>query len=163
MEYVGALGALYHRLPSLRRADHEPAGHRWINVAAREQSVFSYARFDGREHALVVLNRTPVPRPGYRRGVPAAARYRVVINSEAPQCGGGGFPVPETARTEAVPYHGFEQSLAVSLPPLSMRVRVPDRLSEEAPATLHGRSRVDTEEEGEDGQNVNDVKALGRQ
>ena len=138
MEYVGALGALYQQLPCLWRADHEPAGYRWIDVADREQSVFSYARFDGREHALVVLNLTPVPRPAYRLGVPADATYRVAINSDAPQFAGSGFPVPETARAEAVPYHGFEQSLAVSLPPLSMLVLVPDTLPEEGPAASIG-------------------------
>jgi len=133
MEYVGALGALYQQLPCLWRADHDPGGYRWIDVADREQSVFSYARFDGRAHALVVLNLTPVPRPAYRLGAPANATYQVALNSDAPQFGGSGFPVPDAAHTEAVPYHGFEQSLTVSLPPLSMLVLVPDALPEDVP------------------------------
>jgi 1,4-alpha-glucan branching enzyme len=128
MEYVGALGALYQQLPSLWRADHDPSGYRWIDVADKEQSVFSYARFDGRDHAVVVLNLTPVPRPAYRLGAPEHTRYRVVLNSDAPQFGGSEFPVEAHADTELVPYHGFEQSFTVSLPPLSMLVLTPESL-----------------------------------
>ncbi len=134
MDYVGALGALYQQLPCLWRADHDPSGYRWIDVADREQSVFSYARFDGREHALVVLNLTPVPRSGYRLGAPVNATYQVVLNSDALPFGGSGYPVEGIARTEAVPFHGFEHSLTVSLPPLSMLVLVPDTLPDERPA-----------------------------
>jgi 1,4-alpha-glucan branching enzyme len=128
MEYVGTLGALYQQLPCLWRGDHHPGGHRWIDVADREQSVLSYARFDGQEHALVVLNLTPVPRPGYRLGAPVAARYQVVLNSDAPHFGGSAFQGAAFAETEAMPYHGFEQSLTISLPPLSMLILVPESL-----------------------------------
>jgi len=83
---------------------------------------------------MAAHTRTPVPRPAYRLGAPADATYRVVLNSDAPQFGGSGFPVPAAARADAVPYHGFEQSLTVSLPPLSMLVLVPDALPEEVPA-----------------------------
>jgi 1,4-alpha-glucan branching enzyme len=134
MDYVGALGTLYQQLPSLWRADHDPSGYRWIDVADREQSVFSYARFDGRDHTLVVLNLTPVPRPGYRLGAPANATYQVVLNSDALPFGGSGYPVQGIAHTEAVPFHGFEHSLTVSLPPLSMLVLVPEALPAEAQA-----------------------------
>jgi 1,4-alpha-glucan branching enzyme len=128
MEYVAAVGALYREQPCLWRADHEPSGYRWIDVADKEQSVYSYARFDGRDHAVVVLNLTPVPRPAYRLGAPERTRYRVVLNSDAPQFGGSDYPVDAHADTEAVPYHGFEQSFTISLPPLSMLVLTPESL-----------------------------------
>ncbi|MCA0374865.1 MAG: 1,4-alpha-glucan branching protein GlgB [Gemmatimonadetes bacterium] len=47
MEYVRALGALYQAHPCFWRADHEPGGYRWIDVADREQSVISYLRLPG--------------------------------------------------------------------------------------------------------------------
>ena len=130
MDYMGALGTLYREQPSLWRGDHDPAGYRWIDVADREQSVFSYARFDGRDHAVVVLNLTPVPRHGYRLGAPGRTRYRLALNSDAPEFGGSGYPVESVCETEAMPYHGFEQSFAVSLPPLSMLVLLPESLQE---------------------------------
>jgi 1,4-alpha-glucan branching enzyme len=58
----------------------------------------------------------------------------VVLNSDALPFGGSGYPVEGIARTEAVPFHGFEHSLTVSLPPLSMLVLVPDTLPDERPA-----------------------------
>ncbi|WP_145979153.1 1,4-alpha-glucan branching protein GlgB [Gemmatimonas phototrophica] len=130
MEYVAAVGALYREQPCLWRGDHDPSGYRWIDVADREQSVFSYARFDGRDHAVVVLNLTPVPRPHYRLGAPESTRYRVVLNSDVAEFGGSGFPVEAHTDAEAVPYHGFEQSFTVSLPPLSMLVLIPESLPE---------------------------------
>jgi 1,4-alpha-glucan branching enzyme len=137
MEYVAALGALYKELPCLWRGDHDPHGYRWIDVADREQSVFSYARFDGRDHAIVVLNLTPVPRHAYRLGAPVQTSYRVALNSDAPQFGGSSYPVAVAAETEPLPYHGFEQSLTISLPPLSMLVLVPESLPpEELPVSV---------------------------
>ena len=129
MEYVGALGALYREQPSLWRGDYDPAGYRWIDVADREQSVFSYARFDGRDHVVIVLNLTPVPRPGYRLGAPARARYGLALNSDAPEFGGSGCSVDTLCETEAVPYHGFEQSLVIALPPLSILILRPEPVS----------------------------------
>jgi 1,4-alpha-glucan branching enzyme len=144
LEYVCALGALYRQLPCLWRGDHEPNGYRWIDVADREQSVFSYARFDGLEHAVVVLNLTPVPRADYRLGAPARTGYRVALNSDAPEFGGSGYAATVSACSDAVPYHGFEQSFTVSLPPLSMLVLVPEALPQpaasDAPALAEAKS-----------------------
>jgi 1,4-alpha-glucan branching enzyme len=79
---------------------------------------------------VVVLNLTPVPRPNYRLGAPEAVRYRVALNSDAPQYGGSAYPVAEVVESEAVPYHGFPQSFTVSLPPLGMLVLMPESLPE---------------------------------
>jgi 1,4-alpha-glucan branching enzyme len=130
LEFVAALGAMYREHSSFWRLDHDPAGYRWIDVADREKSVISYARLDGDYHAVVALNLTPVPRPSYRLGVPAAGRYELLLNSDAPEFAGSGFPVDVHYPTEAVPYHGFEQSIVVSLPPLAMlvlHVHAPER------------------------------------
>ncbi len=133
LEYVSALGAMYQAHPSFWRLDHDPAGYRWIDVADREQSVFSYARHDGETHAIVALNLTPVPRPGYRLGVPVAGTYGLLMNSDAVEFGGSGYPVALEIDTEPVPYHGFEQSIAVALPPLAMLVLDARRLAVSAP------------------------------
>ncbi|MBL0939129.1 MAG: 1,4-alpha-glucan branching protein GlgB [Gemmatimonadaceae bacterium] len=125
-DYMEALGALYRAESCFWRADHEPAGFRWIDVADREQSVLSYARIDGAAHALIVLNLTPVPRQAYRLGAPKAARYRVALNSDEARFGGSAYPVEAEVSTESVPWHGFLQSFTVTLPPLGMLVLIPD-------------------------------------
>ena len=130
VDFMTALGGIYRTRPCFWRADYDPSGFRWIDVADREQSVLSYARVDGQtstqSHALVVLNLTPVPRDAYRLGVPQAGRYRLLLNSDAAAFGGSGYSVFEEVATEPVAYHGFEQSIVLSLPPLAMLVLEPD-------------------------------------
>jgi 1,4-alpha-glucan branching enzyme len=48
-----------------------------------------------------------------------------VLNSDATSFGGSGYAVADTMEAELVPYHGFPQSVTVSLPPLSMLVLLP--------------------------------------
>jgi 1,4-alpha-glucan branching enzyme len=126
IRFVAALGRAYHSEPSLWRWDHDPCGFRWIDCADREQSVVSYLRLDGDAHALVVLNMTPVPRDEYRIGAPTGARYRVLLSSDAPEFGGSGAPVESGFVPDAVPCHGFAQSLRLRLPPLAALVLVPE-------------------------------------
>ena len=135
MAFMESLGALYRQHSCFWRRDHEPSGFGWIDVSDKEQSVLSYARYDGSSHAMVVLNLTPVPREAYRLGAPAMGTYHVVLNSDATSFGGSGYAVADTTEAELVPYHGFPQSVTVSLPPLSILVLLPAQLSE-APAKV---------------------------
>ncbi|HEY0929095.1 MAG TPA: 1,4-alpha-glucan branching protein GlgB [Gemmatimonas sp.] len=125
-DFMQALQHAYRAHSCFWRADHEPSGFRWIDVTDREQSVLSYARFDGDAHALVVLNLTPVPRDQYRLGVPRAGRYRLLLNSDAAAFGGSNYPVYEEVNAEPTPYHGFDASIVLSLPPLAMLVLLPE-------------------------------------
>ncbi len=125
MAFMESLGALYRQHSCFWRRDHEPSGFGWIDVADKEQSVLSYARYDGSSHAIVVLNLTPVPRDAYRLGAPAMSTYHVGLNSDVTSFGGSGYVVADTTEAELVPYHGFPQSVTVSLPPLSMLVLLP--------------------------------------
>lgn len=131
LAFMESIGALYRRHACFWRRDYEPSGFGWIDVSDTEQSVLSYARYDGAEHALVVLNLTPVPRDGYRLGAPSAGTYSVVLNSDAMAFGGSGYAVTTLAEAEPVPYHGFPQSITVSLPPLSVLVLMAGRREEE--------------------------------
>lgn len=140
MAFIAALGALYRQHSCFWRRDHEPSGFGWIDVSDKEQSVLSYARYDGASQAIVVLNLTPVPRATYRLGAPTMGTYQVVLNSDAAQYGGSGYVVSETIVAEAVPYHGFAQSVAVSLPPLSVLVLLPTNASSE-PSALDRATR----------------------
>ena len=126
--FVAAAGALYRAQSSLWRHDHDPSGFSWIDVADKGQSVLSYARFDGAGHAMVVMNLTPVPRDHYRLGAPAAGRYRVALNSDAAAFGGSGYAIADEVTTDAESYHGFPQSLRVTLPPLSIVVLLPESI-----------------------------------
>ena len=124
--FVAAASAVYGAHSCFWKHDHDPSGFSWIDVADKEQSVFSYARFDGAVHAIIVMNMTPVPRDAYRLGAPHAGTYRVALNSDAVEFGGSGYETATSVPTDGEAYHGFPQSLSIALPPLSMLVLLPD-------------------------------------
>jgi len=125
-EFVRELGRLYNARSPFWRHDHDPSGFQWIDTADRENSVLSYLRRDGAEHVVVVLNLTPVPREQYRIGVPEAATYVEVLSSDDPRFGGSGYPTVKEAEAELVPFHGFPQSVRLTLPPLGVVVLAPE-------------------------------------
>src|SRR5690606_34488502 len=88
MTLVRDLNRLYRSLPALHRLDHDGNGFAWLSWQDADHSVLSYLRKDERSHAVIVLNFTPVPRHGYRVGVPASGRYREVLNSDSEYYGG---------------------------------------------------------------------------
>lgn len=113
------LNRLYTSESALNELDHEPGGFEWIDHEDSENSLFSFLRRsrDG-ETIIAVVNATPVPRTGYRLGVPEGGFYEEIFNSDAAiyggsnQGSGGGIPAQEQ---EA---HGKPNSLVITIPPL---------------------------------------------
>jgi len=82
----------------------------------------TYARMDGEDCVIVVLNLTPVPRDDYRIGAPRAGSYDLLLNSDELEYHGGGYTVKSKPTTEQAPMHGRDQSLVLTLPPLGTLV-----------------------------------------
>jgi 1,4-alpha-glucan branching enzyme len=118
--WVRELNACYAAEPALWREDDEPHGFQWIDCHDHEHSIVSLVRRSGQEAdtAVALVNFTPVPRHGHRIGVPAPGTYREVLNSDADVYGGSNLGNMGEVHTEAVPAHGFEHSLALTVPPL---------------------------------------------
>ncbi|HYC32279.1 MAG TPA: 1,4-alpha-glucan branching protein GlgB, partial [Gemmatimonadales bacterium] len=117
--FVADLGRIYRERAELWRADPDPAGFTWLDPDDREQSVYGYLRTEGERTVAVLLNLTPVPRHDYRAGAPRPGRYRVLISSDDPRYGGGGFGLVEWVATEAVAWQGQPHSFRIGLPPLA--------------------------------------------
>ncbi|MCS7235230.1 MAG: 1,4-alpha-glucan branching protein GlgB [Armatimonadota bacterium] len=119
--WVRDLNRLYREEPALHQLDCDPAGFEWIDPNDRESSVLSFLRKsrDGRLVA-VVCNFTPVPREGYRVGVPEPGRWQEVLNSDAREYGGSGWGNYGGVQAEPVPHHGRPCSLRLALPPLGV-------------------------------------------
>ncbi len=126
---VRDLNARYRATPALHRLDCDSAGFAWISGDDSEQSVFAWIRRDGHGGAaLVICNLTPVPRHGYRLGVPddAAAYWREAINTDSRHYGGADLGNGmHTLHADSVPAHGCARSLSLMLPPLATLVLVP--------------------------------------
>jgi 1,4-alpha-glucan branching enzyme len=96
----------------------------WIETNDSEQSCLAFLRLgsDPREIAVIVCNFTPVPREGYRIGVPWTGRYVERINTDATEYGGSGMGNWGEVQAELVPSHGHPQSVMLTLPPLSTTI-----------------------------------------
>ncbi len=118
--FVQTLNALYRAEPALYECDFDAAGFRWIECNDSENSVVSFVRFarDRRDFVAAVFNFTPVPREGYRIGVPEPGFYRELINSDSSLFGGSNVGNAGGVHSEPVPAHGFDQSLRLFVPPL---------------------------------------------
>jgi 1,4-alpha-glucan branching enzyme len=111
----------------LHEADFETAGFEWVDCHDANASVIVYLR-RARDGAavLVACNFTPVPRSGYRVGVPDGGYWRELLNSDAAAYGGSGMGNFGGVHAEPVASHGRPWSLALTLPPLSVSVFKPE-------------------------------------
>ena len=125
--FMEDLGRLYREQSALWRDDYDPRGFQWIDVGDAANSVVSYVRRDGGEHLVVVLNMTPIPREQYRIGAPAAGEYVELFSSDAVHYSGSDVRTLARVETDPLPLHGFEQSMALVLPPLGALVLRPVR------------------------------------
>lgn len=116
---VTDLNRLQRDVAALHERDGGPAGFEWIDASNADMSVVTFLRRGAGDDAVIVaLNFTPVPRQGYRVGVPRVGRYREILNSDAAVYGGSGHG--NLGAVEAVPYphDGRPCSVVVTLPPL---------------------------------------------
>jgi 1,4-alpha-glucan branching enzyme len=118
---VRDLNQVYRREPALHSRDAEPEGFRWAVGDDRANSVFAFLRLGTGDAPpiLVISNMTPVPRRGYRVGVPLPGAWREILNSDSSLYGGSNLGNAGESRSDAVPMHGMEHSLDLVLPPLS--------------------------------------------
>jgi 1,4-alpha-glucan branching enzyme len=115
---VGDLNALVRETSALHAHDFSPEGFEWIDCRDHAHSVVSFLRRDGAAFVVVVVNATPVPRSGYRIGVPEAGRYVERLNTDAAAYGGSNVGNLGAVTAEAHPWMGHAYSVTLSLPPL---------------------------------------------
>jgi 1,4-alpha-glucan branching enzyme len=114
------LNRLYRAEPALHQRDTEPSGFEWIVGNDSEQSVFAFLRLsEGHEPVLAVFNFTPVPRYGYRVGVPQPGTYVELVNTDANLYGGSDLGNGGRVHADSEPCHGRQHSLVLTLPPLA--------------------------------------------
>ena len=123
---VGDLNRLYRDCPALHDQDDVAKGFQWLIGDDATNSVYAWLRWskDG-QPLLVVANFTPVPRQGYRIGVPFAGTWQEVLNSDADTYAGSNYGNGGGVGTEPLPSHGQTHSLALNLPPLGVLILKP--------------------------------------
>jgi 1,4-alpha-glucan branching enzyme len=129
---VRDLNELLRHSPALYEVDFSPAGFDWIDCNDADNSIVSFVRYsaDRQECLLFVCNFTPVPRQGYRVGVPAPAYYAEILNTDSAMYGGSNLGNLGGVASEPIATHGRPDSITLTLPPLAVVVFRP------VPATL---------------------------
>jgi len=124
------LNAAYRQAPALWELDASPDGFRWIDANDAQGNVLSFLRFPASSGTSGVVaciaNFSAIPHLNYRVGLPAAGRWREVINTDAIVYGGSG--VGNLGGIEAVPepWHGLPASASITVPPLGVLWLTPE-------------------------------------
>ena len=118
---VEDLNRLYKSEPAFHQRDHRSDGFEWIDHEDSENSGFSFVRRgDEGSEIVVVVNATPVPRSGFRVGVPGdGGHYEEILNSDAERYGGSNVGSFGGVSSEAIAWNGRSHSLSIELPPLA--------------------------------------------
>ncbi|MCM4168862.1 1,4-alpha-glucan branching enzyme GlgB [Arenibacter antarcticus] len=120
---VRDLNLLYRDYPALYELQFSAEGFQWIDYGDHENSVLTYIRKgnDTKKDLYVACNFTPNPKNKYRMGVPITGSLKEIFNSDAKEYGGSGLE-NGILKTTKTPWHGYESSVEITIPPLGMVV-----------------------------------------
>ncbi|NLG33972.1 MAG: 1,4-alpha-glucan branching protein GlgB [Lentisphaerae bacterium] len=114
------LNAMLKGFACLHQIDFSWEGFEWIDLNDWENSTLFTLRKGKSPDDLMVcgFNFTPVPREGYRMGVPHMGTYEEVLNTDATIYGGSGMGNSRFVRAEPQEWQSRAQSIPVTIPPL---------------------------------------------
>ena len=119
-DFFRAVNRYYLTNPALWRIDFDWAGFEWLVADDNEDNTVVFVRRDGAgEELLVAVNFSPNGYRDYRFGVPPRKTWREELSTDDTAFGGTGeWRNEKPVRTQAIPSHGREQSIAITIPPL---------------------------------------------
>jgi 1,4-alpha-glucan branching enzyme len=125
---VRELNRVYRETPALWEVDFSHEGFQWLEANDAQDNVVAFARLpaDGERPLVFVCNLSPVPRPGYRVGMPRAGRWVEAVNTDSAYYGGTDVGNLGGVDAEGVPWHDQPFSAEITLPPLGAIWLVPD-------------------------------------
>jgi 1,4-alpha-glucan branching enzyme len=119
-DLVGELNRVEAAEPAIWAEDFSTQGFRWVDANDVDHSVYAFMRTaEGHRPVVVVANLTPVPRHGYRIGLPSGGPWVEVLNTDEERWGGSAVTNGESW-AEDVPWQGLDHSAVVTLPPLGV-------------------------------------------
>jgi len=120
-DFLRHLNRLYQQEPAFNSLDNDPAGFSWIDPHDSDNSVISFMRRskDPQDTLVFACNFTPIPRYGYRLGVPEAGEYYEVINTDDALYGGSGLVNQQAMPSGPIYWQSCPHSILLTLPPLA--------------------------------------------
>lgn len=125
---VRDLNRAYRAEPALWELDYSPDGFWWLEPNDATSNVLAFARASrgGAQVVAFVANLSPVPRHGYRLGLPRAGSWRELVNTDSGYYGGTDTGNMGGVEAEAMPWHEQPFSAEITLPPLAGLWLVPE-------------------------------------
>ncbi|OUP02954.1 1,4-alpha-glucan branching enzyme [Anaerofilum sp. An201] len=118
-QYVKDLNRFYLDNDAFWQVDYSWEGFQWIVPDDNQQSVVVFLRKNRQgKQVMVVCNFNPVLREHYQIGVPVAGWYQELLNSDDVKYGGTGVH-NKKMRSKKGKMHGMENTLTLTIPPLS--------------------------------------------
>ncbi len=119
-EFTRELNKLYLETPAFWDNDDSWSGFSWISHDDYKQSVIAFRRIaDNGTEIMAVCNFVPVTREDYKIGVPFEGEYELLFSTDDKKFGGQGL-AKESYETIEYGMHGFDQSISLTLPALSV-------------------------------------------
>ena len=121
-QFVADLNHLYQSEPAMHQVDFSWEGFEWINFHDIDKSIIAFERraADSNQRLVVVCNFAPVPRSGYRVGVPFAGFYTEVFNSDAVPYGGSNVGNNGGVPSDPIAWDKRPHSVLLTIPPLGV-------------------------------------------
>jgi 1,4-alpha-glucan branching enzyme len=118
-DLIRTLNYLHRDCAALHALDFSWEGFEWVDFHDTDNCVVSFIRRgeDPDDRVIAIFNFTPVPRQGYRLGVPGPGQYEEFFNSDASEFGGSNVRNPEPLTAEEAPWGNMKHSFAITLPP----------------------------------------------
>jgi len=116
---ISDLNSVYRNNPALYVFDFDHQGFQWLSCDDVNNSVLAFIRRSQNDTFVCIFNFTPAPLENYVIGVPDAAVYKEVFNSDAAWYGGSDMGNSGEVQSQHKFDHGFENSLTLTIPPLA--------------------------------------------
>jgi 1,4-alpha-glucan branching enzyme len=108
----------------LDQGPYQVGGFKWIDCSDNHKRTYSFFREGQKcdDVLLVVMNLTPIPRYGYRIGLPRNGKWTEILNTDAEVYAGSNAGNGGGVQAEPIEYHGQPWSALLTLPPLGVCV-----------------------------------------
>ena len=118
--FIEALNGLYKEEKALWQKSYSWEGFRWLDADNDKQSILSFIRHGKKpaDDLIVLLNFRPDTYTDYRVGVTKKGTYKEIFNSDHVKYGGSGNINGDFIESEALPWHGMNHSVRISVPPI---------------------------------------------
>ena len=121
-QFTKELNNFYLKNKPMWENDSSWDGFSWISNDDKDQSIIAFRRMDKKGNEVVAIcNFVPVARENYRIGVPYEGAYTVALNSDSVRFGGRSEDKKKKYLSENIPMHGYENSISVEIPALSVQ------------------------------------------